>query len=218
VPKISWRGLFANVLASPCLCAEEPTFFAAAAEWRAWLEKHHDHEHQLLVGFYTKGSGKASMTWPESVDAALCFGWIDGLRRRIDDVSYSIRFTPRKPRSVWSLVNSKRVAELSNQGLMLPAGLRAFEARQEARSGIYSFEQENVDFEKAQEMQFRANKAAWRFFMAQANWYRRAATWWVVSAKRQETRDKRLSALIDYSKQHQTLPHLTRRPSSDSPP
>src|SRR5712691_862808 len=144
-----------------------PTFFATPAAWRDWLEKHHDRRHELLVGFYKKDSGRASITWPESVDGALCFGWIDGVRRRIDDLSYSIRFTPRRPRSIWSAVNIKRVEELAQQGLMSAAGIQAFEARQEARSRIYSFEQASIQFEDEQERRFKANAAAWRFFRSQ---------------------------------------------------
>jgi len=190
----------------------DPKFFATPADWRAWLERHHNHERELLVGFYKRGSGKPSITWPESVDVALCFGWIDGIRRTIDDVSYTIRFTPRKPRSTWSAINLKRVAELTKQGLMHASGLRAFEARLENRSGIYSFEQPCVEFDGAQEKQFRANKAAWSFFQAKPPWYRRAATWWVISAKRQDTRDKRLASLIHDSEQGRTIPPLTRPP------
>jgi uncharacterized protein YdeI (YjbR/CyaY-like superfamily) len=155
----------------------EPKFFATPAAWRAWLDKHHDKRQELLVGFYKRDSGKPSITWPESVDAALCYGWIDGVRRRIDDVSYSIRFTPRKASSTWSVVNIKRVAELTGQALMRPAGIRAFEARKEERSGIYAFEQQSIQFESAQERRFRANRAVWKFFGAQPAWYRRTATW-----------------------------------------
>jgi uncharacterized protein YdeI (YjbR/CyaY-like superfamily) len=188
----------------------DPKFFATPADWRAWLEKHHNHERELLVGFYKRGSGKPSITWPESVDVALCFGWIDGIRRSIDDVSYTIRFTPRKPGSTWSVTNIQRVAELTSAGLMHPSGLSAFETRRENRSGIYSFEQQSVEFNRAQEKQFRANKAAWSFFQAKPPWYQRAATWWVISAKRQETRDKRLAILIHDSEQGRTIPPLTR--------
>src|ERR1700694_2071136 len=116
----------------------EPKFFTTPADWREWLEKHHGQQKELLVGFYKKDSGKPSITWPESVDGALCYGWIDGIRRSIDDVSYSIRFTPRKPRSNWSAINIRRVAELTGQGLMRPAGVKAFEVRTEERSGVYS--------------------------------------------------------------------------------
>jgi uncharacterized protein YdeI (YjbR/CyaY-like superfamily) len=189
----------------------QPRFFPTPAAWRDWLEEHHGQRQELLVGFYKKGSGKPSITWPESVDAALCFGWIDGVRRRIDDGSYSIRFTPRKPLSTWSAVNIKRVEELTGQGLMRPAGIKAFEARQEERSRIYSFEQQNIEFESAQERQFRANAAAWKIFRSQAPSYQRAATWWVVSAKREETRAKRLATLMEDSEQGRTIAHLTRR-------
>lgn len=192
-----------------------PKFFTTPGAWRDWLEKHHGQRQELLVGFYKKDSGRPSITWPESVDAALCFGWIDGVRRRIDDVSYSIRFTPRKPRSTWSAVNIKRVGELTSQGLMCSAGIQAFEARQEERSRIYSFEQESVEFESAQERRFRASGTAWKFFQSQPPWYRRAATWWVISAKREETRERRLATLIEDSEQSRTIRHLTRilRPS-----
>ncbi len=187
-----------------------PKFFATPAAWREWLEKHHDGRQELLVGFHKKDSGKPGITWRESVDVALCFGWIDGIRRSIDDVSYSIRFTPRKPRSTWSALNISRVEELTRQGLMLGAGIRAFEAREEQRSRIYSFEQQSIEFESAQAAKFRANAAAWKFFQAQALWYRRAATWWVVSAKLEETRSKRLSTLVADSEGGHTLRHLTR--------
>jgi uncharacterized protein YdeI (YjbR/CyaY-like superfamily) len=177
----------------------KPKFFATPAAWRDWLEKHHAGQKELLVGFYKKDSGKPSITWPESVDGALSFGWIDGVRRRIDDVSYSIRFTPRRPRSIWSAVNIKRVGELTRQGLMRPAGIQAFEARQEARSGIYSFEQQSVQFESAQERRFRGNAAAWKFFQSQPPSYRQLAIWRVISAKREETKAKRLDQLIEDS-------------------
>ena len=188
----------------------KPTFFAGAGDWRRWLEKNQAEARELLVGFYKKDSGKPSITWPESVDEALCFGWIDGVRRRIDEVSYSIRFTPRKSRSIWSSVNVKRVAELTSLGRVHESGRKAFAAREAGRSGIYSFEQELVAFDPAQEEQLRANEVAWRFFQSQPAWYRRAATWWVISAKRQPTRDKRLATLIEDSAQGQTVSHLTR--------
>jgi uncharacterized protein YdeI (YjbR/CyaY-like superfamily) len=146
----------------------DPKFFATSAGWRRWLERHHNHKQELLVGFYTKDSGKPSITWLESVDGALCFGWIDGVRRRIDDVSYSIRFTPRRPRSAWSAINTKRAGELMSEGLMHPAGIKAFEARREDRSGIYSFEQKNIDFDTTQKKQFQANQAAWSFLFGAA--------------------------------------------------
>ncbi|WNG43648.1 bacteriocin-protection protein [Archangium minus] len=193
----------------------KPTFFATPAEWRSWLEKHHAREPELLVGFYKRDSGKPSITWPESVDQALCFGWIDGVRKRVDDVSYTIRFTPRKARSIWSNVNIKRVQELTRLGLMHPAGLEAFEKRAEDKSGIYSHEQkDNPTFTEEYEKKLKANKKAWTFFQAQAPWYQRSATHWVVSAKKEETRLKRLTTLIEDSANGRTIPLLTRKPGS----
>jgi uncharacterized protein YdeI (YjbR/CyaY-like superfamily) len=177
----------------------KPVFFAGSAAWRLWLEQHHAERRELLVGFYRKNSGKPSLTWPESVDAALCFGWIDGVRRKIDAESYTIRFTPRRPGSIWSAVNIKRAGELTELRLMHPAGIAAFQARQEKRSRVYSFEQENVAFGTAQNQLFQANPAAWKFFQAQPGSYRRAVTWWVISAKRAETRKRRLAKLIQAS-------------------
>ncbi len=190
----------------------QPLFFATPSEFRAWLEAHHDSTPELWVGFYKKGSGKPSITWPEAVDAALCFGWIDGLRRGIDDVSYTIRFTPRKPRSIWSAVNIKRVGELTSLGLMRPAGLKAFAERVEEKSGVYAYEQRDApEFDDAREQQFRANEQAWAFFQAQPASYRKAAVWWVISAKKEETKRKRLAALIADSERGRTVPPLTRR-------
>ncbi len=191
--------------------AVNATFFATPAEWRAWLEQHHAQERELWVGFHKKGSGRPSITWPEAVDEALCFGWIDGVRRRIDDESYSIRFTPRKARSVWSAVNIGRVEELTRLGRMRPAGLRAFEGRAAERSGIYAYENRDAaELAPDDEAQFRAHEAAWAFFGAQPPWYRRSAIWWVVSAKREETRRKRLATLIADSAQGRTIRELTR--------
>jgi uncharacterized protein YdeI (YjbR/CyaY-like superfamily) len=191
-----------------------PVFFPTPADLRAWLAAHHATETELWVGFYKVGSGRPSVTWPESVDQGLCFGWIDGVRRGIDDVSYMIRFTPRKPSSIWSAVNIKRVEELTAAGLMQPAGLAAFARRDEERSAVYSYEQRHTAaLDEAAEAKFRANAAAWAFFQAQPNWYRQAAVWWVVSAKREETRQKRLTTLIDDSARGWTIPPLTRRPS-----
>ncbi|MBV9268426.1 MAG: YdeI/OmpD-associated family protein [Acidobacteriaceae bacterium] len=194
----------------PASSAPKPKFFATPANFRAWLEEHHATEMELLVGFYKRDSGKPSITWPESVDAALCYGWIDGVRRKLDDESYSIRFTPRKGRSTWSAINIKRVGELTRQQLMRPAGIKAFEARLESRSAIYAFEQREVAFDAAQEAHFRANKGAWTYFQSKPPWYRRTATWWVVSAKRQETRDKRLGILIECSERKESIPQLAR--------
>src|SRR5467141_4663746 len=185
----------------------KPTFFATLADFRAWLEAHHDKLREQLVGFHKKSSGKPSITWPESVEVALCFGWIDGVRKSIDETSYTIRFTPRKPTSNWSSININLARKLTKQGLMHPAGLKAFAARSEKKSGIYSYEQrESAKFTREQERQFRANKAAWEFFRYQAPWYQRVTTYWVISAKKEETKLKRLSALIDHSQNRRTLP------------
>jgi uncharacterized protein YdeI (YjbR/CyaY-like superfamily) len=184
----------------------EPTFFATPADFGAWLQQHHETEKELLVGFYKRGSGRPSLTWPESVDEALCFGWIDGVRRSRDEESYTIRFTPRKPGSTWSAVNVGRVEELTRLGRMRPAGLAAFEKRSEAKTGTYAYEQkEGAELEKAEEKQLCANKAAWEFFQAQPPWYRRNAIWRVVSAKKEETRTKRLAKLIEESAQGRRL-------------
>lgn len=187
-----------------------PTFFPTPADFRRWLQAHHATAKELLVGFYKTGSGKASITWPESVDQALCFGWIDGLRQRIDDESYTIRFTPRKPTSTWSAVNIKRVEELTQLGLMTPAGLKAFEARKENKSGIYSYEQRTAELPPEYEKVLKANRAAWTFFQAQTASYRKAAMWWIVSAKQDPTRLKRLDQLIAHSARGETLPQFTR--------
>jgi uncharacterized protein YdeI (YjbR/CyaY-like superfamily) len=177
----------------------EPTFFETPAAFRLWLEKHHERATELLVGFYKKGSGRPSITWPESVDQALCFGWIDGVRRRIDDVSYSIRFTPRKAVSTWSAINISRVAELTKLDLMRPAGLEAFERRSEEKSRIYAYENAVRTLDPAGEKAFRANKKAWQYFNEQAPSYRRVAIYWVSSAKKKETRARRLATLIEDS-------------------
>lgn len=188
-----------------------PTFFATQEEFRAWLDEHHANATELLVGYFKVGTGRPSMTWPESVDQALCFGWIDGVRRRIDDVSYSIRFTPRKAESTWSAVNLKRVPELIELSMMQPAGLAAYERRTEARSEIYAYEQSHkANLGDEFERQFRANETAWAFFEAQPAGYRRTAIWWVISAKRDDTKRKRLAELIADSAAGRRLEQFTR--------
>jgi len=189
-----------------------PVFFAKPSEFRAWLEKHHDKAREVWVGFHKRSSGRPSITWPESVDEALCFGWIDAVRKSVDEARYTIRFTRRKPGSVWSAVNIERAKELVNLGRMQPAGLKAFEQRTDERSAIYSYEQrQSAELSGAFEKQFRANKKAWEFFLAQAPWYRRAAAFWVLSAKKDETQLKRLAKLIEDSEHQRTVPPLTRR-------
>src|SRR5436305_5604059 len=153
----------------------EPTFFRSPLHLRRWFAKHHATARELWVGYYKKGSGKPSITWPESVDEALCVGWIDGIRKNTDESSYKIRFSPRKSRSIWSSVNIKRAQELIEQGRMRPAGLKAFEARKENRSGIYSYEQRPEELIEPYLGMLKENEAAFTFFQAQAPSYRRAA-------------------------------------------
>ena len=185
------------------------TFFSTPAEFREWLEAHHDKLSEQLVGFHKKDSGKPSITWPESVEVALCFGWIDGVRKSIDETSYMIRFTPRKPTSTWSAINTKFARELTKKRLMHPAGLKAFAARSAKKSAIYSYEQrQSAQFTRQQAKQFRANKAAWEFFRSQPPWYQRVTTYWVISAKKEETRLKRLSLLIGNSQNRRSMRRL----------
>jgi uncharacterized protein YdeI (YjbR/CyaY-like superfamily) len=174
----------------------KPKFFVTPADFRDWLGTHHATATELLVGFHKKGSGKPSITWPESVDEALCFGWIDGVRRSLDEDSYTIRFTPRKPDSSWSVVNLKRAQELAAAGRMHAAGLKTFQNRNQKKAGYSYEERKAVQLAGEYEQQFRANLQAWSFFQAQAPWYRRTATFWVMSAKKEETRQRRLATLI----------------------
>jgi uncharacterized protein YdeI (YjbR/CyaY-like superfamily) len=187
----------------------KPTFFKSPSAFREWLEAHHAAEQELWVGYQKKSSGKPSITWPESVDEALCFGWIDGIRKSLDDISYTIRFTPRRQRSIWSAVNIKRAQELIEQGKMQPAGLKAFAARKEYRSGIYSYEQRGDQLVEPYKRKLRQNKAAWDFFQSQSASYRKAANWWVVSARKEETRLKRLDKLIEDSAQGRKIGQFT---------
>lgn len=194
----------------------EVVFFESPSELRQWLEQNHDQEKELLVGYYKKASGKPSITWQESVDQALCFGWIDGVRKSIDGKSYKIRFTPRKPRSIWSAVNIKRVQELTEQGLMQPTGLKAFEARSEERSEVYSYERGDVKLDDAHEAALKANPKAWAFFQTTAPSYQKAAIWWIISAKKDETKQKRLATLIDDSENGRLVPQfMPRKGKSD---
>ncbi len=177
------------------------TFFRSPSDFRKWLAAHHRTAVELWVGFHKRGTGRPSITWPEAVDQALCFGWIDGVRKSVDETSYSIRFTPRREGSIWSAVNIKRVRNLREEGLMRPEGIRAFERRRENKSGVYSYEQRGESLPKPYEGPIKKNKAAWAFFQAQPPWYRKVTSWWVVSAKREETRLKRLAKLIEDSAQ-----------------
>ena len=186
----------------------DPVFFPDSSAFRAWLEANHEKEKELLVGFYKVGSGKPSITWPQSVDEALCFGWIDGVRRSINGESYSIRFTPRKTGSIWSAVNIKKVELLTKAGLMRPAGLAAFAKRSEEKSAIYAYEKEPVKLDKDFEKQFKANKKAWKFFHSLPPSYQRTAIHWVMSAKQEATRLKRMQMLIEDSAQQQKIKPL----------
>ncbi|MGH2653898.1 MAG: YdeI/OmpD-associated family protein [Actinomycetota bacterium] len=186
-----------------------PRFFATPARFRTWLERNHETAAELWVGFHKKASGKPSITWPEAVDQALCFGWIDGVRRGIDDTSYTNRFTPRKPTSTWSARNVKRARELIELGLLAAAGLRAFEGRRESRTGIYSYEQRPPDLPAKYARAFRADARAWKAWRAMPPGYRKAATWWVISAKREETRERRLATLIETTARGDRIPALT---------
>ena len=188
-------------------------YFESPSEFRKWLKENHAQASELWVGFYRKGSGRTGISYPEAVDEALCFGWIDGIKKKIDVISYTHRFTPRKPRSFWSAVNIKKVRELTAQGRMTPAGLAAFESRDEKRSVQYSYERESCAFDADLESRFRANEKAWDFFQAQPPGYRRTATWWVVSAKKEETRRRRLTALIEDSEAGRRLAQVASSPA-----
>lgn len=173
-----------------------PKFFKDPARFRAWLKEHHARSGVLWVGYYRKDSGRRSITWPESVDEALCYGWIDGIRRRWDDASYIIRFTPRRTGSVWSDVNIRRARVLIKKGLMRRAGLRAFRARSRERSDVTSVEERGLELTGPYDRHLRANRSAWEFFRRQAPFYRRATARWILSAKKEETRLRRLEKLI----------------------
>ena len=177
----------------------EPVFFATPAAFRRWLHRHHATATELLDGFYRKDSGRKSITYPEALDEALCYGWIDGVRRRLDADSYVQRFTPRTKRSIWSAINIGHVERLTREGRMAPAGVRAFEGRDPKRAQEYSYERATCALEPAQEQTFRKNRGAWAFFSAQPPSYRRVACWYVIGAKRPETRERRLRQLIDDS-------------------
>lgn len=181
------------------------TFFETQEEFRNWLEKNHKKETELLVGFYKVGSKKPSITWPQSVDHALCFGWIDGVRKSIDKESYTIRFTPRKPTSIWSAININKVEELTKAGLMKPEGLKAFELRKEEKSRIYSHEKEAVDLDPEFEKQFKANKKAWEFFTNQPPSYKKVMIHLIMSAKQEKTRLSRLEKTIRESEKQKRV-------------
>jgi uncharacterized protein YdeI (YjbR/CyaY-like superfamily) len=189
----------------------KPRFFKSSAEFRSWLATNRTAASELWVGFYKKESGKGGITYSEALDEALCFGWIDGVRKSVDPASYTVRFSPRQPKSIWSAVNTRRVAALIKAGSMDPSGLEVFRNRDPGRTLLYSYERDRAEFTGLWLERFRSNAAAWRFFDAQAPSYKRTVTFWVMSAKKEETRSKRLDALIAESA-------LSRRIGLLSPP
>jgi len=196
------------------LTPDDLKFFKTPAEFRKWLDKNHAGVTELWVAFYKRESGRASITWPEAVDEALCYGWIDGVRKSVDDISYTIRFTPRKAASIWSMVNIRRVNQLIELGRMMPPGSRAFESRDEEKARKYSYENRPRKLGEAYEKKFRARKKAWEFYQEQASWYRRTSCFWVVSAKQEETRLRRLEQLIACSAKAERLPQLISKNKS----
>jgi len=191
--------------------------FSSQEEFRKWLVKNHAAASELFVGFHKKSSGKKGATYSEALDEALCFGWIDGVRRSIDADSYMIRFTPRKPKSIWSLVNVRHVERLQKAGKMAEPGLKAFALREKHRTGIYSFEQKRPGLSAKFKKLFRSNGPAWEFFSRQAPWYQRTAGHWVVRAKQEETRLRRFAKLVEVSVNGQRLDQLTPKAERKSP-
>lgn len=192
----------------------DPIYFATRDEFRRWLEANHASADAVMLGLYKKASGKSGITYIEAVEEALCFGWIDGVGKSIDRDSSAQRFTPRRPRSIWSLVNVKRFEELEAAGKMTPAGRAAFEARTPERTGIYSGEQGDLELPPEALTALRANEAAWAFWEKSPKSYRKPATWWVISAKKPETRDRRLAQLIEHAERGERVPPLRPRVAS----
>jgi uncharacterized protein YdeI (YjbR/CyaY-like superfamily) len=191
--------------------AAEPRFFRTPAELRRWFARHHASATELFLGYWKVGSGEKSVTWPESVDEALCVGWIDGVTRRIDEQRYVVRFTPRKKSSIWSAVNIARVQALEAEGRMQDAGRAAFALRREHKSGVYSFEQKSVELPDEYATLLKANRKAWAHFEARAPSYRKAVLWWIVSAKQEATRQRRLAQLIEHGERGALIYQFSRR-------
>jgi uncharacterized protein YdeI (YjbR/CyaY-like superfamily) len=189
----------------------KPTFFSTPALFRKWLMKNHQHESELLVGFYKAASGKKSINWKQAVEQALCFGWIDSTGRSLGDESFCVRFTPRKPTSIWSAININKVEELKQKGLMTPAGLAAYEKRSEKRSRIYSHENEPAKLDAASLKKLKANKKAWAFFNGQAPSYQKTCRHWIMGAKQKETKERRLLQLITDSEAQKRLKQFDYR-------
>ena len=195
---------------------KSPTHFASGREFRAWLAQNHASVSELWVGFYKKSAKRQGTTYGEALDEALCYGWIDGVRYSVDALRYKIRFTPRKPKSIWSQVNVRHVERLKKVGKMARPGLEAFQAREEYRTGIYAFEQKRRGLAAKHKKLFRANKAAWEFFACQAPWYQRTVGHWVGSAKRQDTQMRRLERLIKDSENGRRIDQLTPKAKRSS--
>lgn len=183
----------------------KPVFFTTAAEYRKWLVAHHAEAKEIVLGFYKKGSGKAGMTIAEAVEQALCYGWIDGRLNNTGPESFMVRFTPRRPDSIWSQVNIRRVKDLTQRGLMAPAGLAAFEGRDRKKAKLYSHENRAKTLSKELQSHFEKNKTAWAFFREQPPGYQRTITFWVMSAKQEATRLRRLERLMDVSAKGQRV-------------
>jgi uncharacterized protein YdeI (YjbR/CyaY-like superfamily) len=192
-------------------------FLRTSVGLRRWLEKNHDKTQELWIGFNRKDSAKGGITYPEALDEALCYGWIDGIRKKLDDTSFTIRFTPRKKNSIWSNVNVRHVARLEKDGRMMPPGLAAFNAKDEKRAGVYSFERDVAELEPAMQTRFKKNPRAWKYFESQPPYYRRIAAWYVISAKKEETRERRLSDLIMRSARESRLPQFVPASNSRKP-
>jgi uncharacterized protein YdeI (YjbR/CyaY-like superfamily) len=185
---------------SPAPKPRDVVFFASPDELREWFDAHHETANELWVGYHRKATGRPTVSWPQAVDEALCVGWIDGVRYRLDEERHAQRFTPRSKGSIWSVINTKRAEELIGEGRMRPAGLKAFEARSPEKTALYSYEREAAAFTTEQQARFEADEAAWSFFQAQAPSYRRSITHWVSSAKRDETRERRFEKLLEDSR------------------
>jgi len=188
----------------------KPKFFRTAHDFRKWLGIYHTKKDELWVGYHKRATGKLSMTWPESVNEALCYGWIDGIRKSIDDRAYMIRFTPRRPNSIWSAVNIKNFETLKRAGLILPAGQGAFDAKKEKHTNRYSFEQGTLTLLPAYEKKFKSNKTAWEFFQSLPPSVKKPSIWYVMSAKREDTQLRRLFKLMRCSEKGQRIPELRR--------
>ena len=189
---------------------QKPTFFKAPNELHKWFQKNYNKSTELWIGFYSVKSGKRAATYKEALDEALCYGWIDGIRKNVDEDSYTIRFTARKKKSIWSNVNTKRMKELIEMGRVQPSGIAAFNEREAKRAGIYSFEQDTHQLSPSFERKFKANKKAWKFFSSKPPWYQRTSIYWVTSAKQEVTRIKRLETLMNDSENERTIRLLTR--------